>query len=168
MTEPIRIDITQQTPHGIMWLAGVRHVDLTKHCLQVFGQPDRHNVYNTRHQQTVYLPTDNPPLAFYLCALPIPWAWNRNAHLAFEPAPGNDWEGNALVPGLTVSLTGARPITGWGEHDIPSDDPHRKSWLHRTCRNYQFAWWLRRNRNAPDAPPPRYATSAFPGQLSIE
>ncbi|WP_328469545.1 hypothetical protein [Streptomyces sp. NBC_00448] len=24
---------------------------------------------------------------------------------------------------------------------------------YRTCRNWQFAWWLRHNRNAPDAPP---------------
>ncbi|MGI5139357.1 MULTISPECIES: hypothetical protein [unclassified Streptomyces] len=26
--------------------------------------------------------------------------------------------------------------------------------MRRTCRNWQFAWWLRANRNAPDAPSP--------------
>jgi len=63
------------------------------------------------------------------------------------------WEGPALVPGLHVHLDNARPLTGWGEHNIPGNEPRRKSVRFRTCRNYQFAWWLRTERNAPDAPP---------------
>ncbi|WP_217698543.1 hypothetical protein, partial [Streptacidiphilus griseoplanus] len=67
----------------------------------------------------------------------------------FEHAPGREREGNALVPGLHVRIEGALPITGWGEHTIPRREPLRHP---RTCRNWQFAWWLRLNRNAPGAP----------------
>ncbi|MFE2034306.1 hypothetical protein ACFXKS_03100 [Streptomyces scopuliridis] len=136
-----------------MWLAGVRHVALDQHCLRSFGQPDRPRVDVRRRHQTLELPQDNPPLAWYLCALPNPWNWSHNAHLAFEGAPGEQWDGPALVPGLYVQLDNARPITGWGEHNIPADEQRRNSVRFRTCRNYQFAWWLRQMRDAPDAPP---------------
>ncbi|GAA3371260.1 hypothetical protein GCM10020367_21210 [Streptomyces sannanensis] len=141
-----------------MWLAGVRHVDLTQHCLKTFGRPDRPPVNPRARVQTVHLPPENPPYAWYLCALPIPWNWSANGHLAFEPAVGHTWEGPALVGGLTVRLTGARPIHGWGEHSIPADAPLRHSSRYRTCRNWQFAHWLKQNRHVPDTPftaPPR-------------
>ncbi|MFF4605181.1 hypothetical protein ACFY12_20915 [Streptomyces sp. NPDC001339] len=134
-------------------MAGIRELDLTQHCLKTFAECDRYNVNAKLRRQVLHLPAANPPAAWYLCALPIPWDWPRNAHLAFEYAPGKTWEGNALVHGLGVRLTNARPITGWGEHSIPSKEPLRHSRLHRTCRNWQFGWWLRNNRNVPDAPP---------------
>lgn len=153
MRNQMQIHIQARSDYRIMWLAGIRHVALDKHCLRAFGQPDRPPVDPARRHQTVKLPAANQPLAWYLCALPIPWNWAANAHLAFELAPGEHWEGPALVPGLLVSLENARPITGWGEHSIPADAPLRHSTRYRTCRNYQFAWWLRHNRAAPDAPP---------------
>lgn len=146
-----------------MWLAGVRHVALDQHCLRSFGQPDRPRVDVRRRRQALELPQDNPPLAWYLCALPNPWNWSQNAHLAFEGAPGEEWEGPALVPGLIVRLDNARPITGWGEHNIPPTEPRRHSVRFRTCRNYQFAWWLRTHRKAPDAPP-EHVPHARPGE----
>lgn len=152
----------------ILWLAGVRHVDLTQHCLKAFGQPDRPRVNRDLRHQTLHLPADNPPLAWYVCALPHPWDWHKNAHLAFEHAPGREWEGDALVPGLHIRLEGARPVTGWGEHTIPRREPLRHSRLYRTCRNWQFAWWLRLNRDAPDAPPmPPQLPTGDPNQLSL-
>ncbi|MFJ4684736.1 hypothetical protein [Streptomyces sp. NPDC088789] len=146
-----------------MWLAGVRHVALDQHCLRSFGQPDRPRVDVRRRHQILELPEGSQPLAWYLCALPNPWNWSKNAHLAFESAPGEQWGGPALVPGLHVQLSNARPITGWGEHDIPADEPRRKSVRYRTCRNYQFAWWLRTHRYAPDAPP-EFAPPKRPGE----
>jgi hypothetical protein len=146
-----------------MWLAGVRHVALDQHCLRSFGQPDRPRVDVRRRHQTLELPEHNPPLAWYLCALPTPWNWSDNAHLAFEGAPGEQWDGPALVPGLHVHLNNARPIVGWGEHNIPLNEQRRNSVRFRTCRNYQFAWWLRIERNAPDAPP-EYAPPKRPGE----
>lgn len=82
-----------------MWLAGVRHVALDQHCLRSFGQPDRPRLDISRRHQTIELPEHNPPLAWYLCALPNPWKWSDNAHLAFEGAPGEGWDGPALVSG---------------------------------------------------------------------
>lgn len=57
------------------------------------------------------------------------------------------------MPGLFVHLENTRPITGWGEHNIPPTGPRRNSAPFRACRNYQLAWWLRTQRGAPDAPP---------------
>ncbi|MFF0741548.1 hypothetical protein ACFYVL_14225 [Streptomyces sp. NPDC004111] len=151
--EPVRIEIEAQDTYRIMWLAGVREVDLTQHCLKAFAECDRHDVTHRRRTQTLLLPTDNPPAAWYLCALPIPWDWGRNAHLAFEHAPGETWQGDATVPGLKVKLTNARPITGWGEQSIPLDAPLRSGRRYRTCRNWQFAWWLKMHRRIPDAAP---------------
>ncbi|MEU5429769.1 hypothetical protein AB0H73_29835 [Streptomyces olivoreticuli] len=149
----VRVEIESRDRYRIMWLAGVRQVDLTQHCLKSFGFCDRPRVTHTARQQTVVLDAARPPLAWYLCALPIPWDWHRNAHLAFEHAPGHSWEGDALIRGLGVRLTNARPIFGWGEHSIPPDAPQRRSTRYRTCRNWQFAHWLRVNRGAPLAPP---------------
>ncbi|MEU9775264.1 hypothetical protein [Streptomyces sp. NPDC047968] len=151
--ERVRIDIEAREKFHIAWLAGVRQIDLTQHCLKVFADSDRHRVDPKRRVQTLHLPADRPPVAWYLCALPFPWDWSRNAHLAFEHAPGERWEGDAMVRGLGVKLTNARPITGWGEHSIPRDAPRRTGRLYRTCRNWQFAWWLRAHRPIPDAPP---------------
>lgn len=149
----VRIDIEARASYRIMWLAGIRELDLEQHCLKTFGECDRPHINTQQRRQTVHLSTVNPPVAWYLCALPIPWDWSRNAHLAFEYAPGETWEGDALVQGFGVQLVNARPILGWGEHSIPVDAGKRNSRLYRTCRNWQFAWWLRLNRDVPDAPP---------------
>ena len=150
---PVEVTIHSYAPFQIMWLAGVRHVDLAEHCLKTFGQPDRHPVIAGQAHQYHRLDATDRPLAWYLCALPIPWKWSANGHLAFEYAPGYHWTGDATVPGLEVELVNARPITAWGEHSIPAAEPLRQSRVYRTCRNWQFAWWLRQNRAAPDAPP---------------
>ena len=169
MSQRIQVQIESRTRYHIMWLAGVRHVALDQHCLRSFGQPDRPRMDISCRRQTLELPERNPPLAWHLCALPNPWKWSDNAHLAFEGAPGEHRDGPALVPGLYVHLDNARPITGWGERNIPESEPRRKSVRFRTCRNYQFAWWLRTERNAPDAPP-EYVPPKRPGegeQLSL-
>ncbi|MXM62108.1 hypothetical protein GR925_01240 [Streptomyces sp. HUCO-GS316] len=163
MPKQIKVEIESRATYHIMWLAGVRNVALDQHCLKSFGQPDRPRVDARRRHQVVELPEQNPPLAWYLCALPNPWKWSDNAHLAFEAAPGEQWEGPALVRGLHVRLDNARPITGWGEHSIPASEPRRNSYRFRTCRNYQFAWWLRQHRHAPEAPP-EYTSPQRPGQ----
>ncbi|MEV0370542.1 hypothetical protein AB0I10_12030 [Streptomyces sp. NPDC050636] len=145
----VRVEIEASASYRIMWLAGIRELDLTQHCLKTFADCDKPRIDRRKQHQTLRLPATNPPPAWYLCALPFPWDWPRNAHLAFEYAPGETWEGDAMVPDLTVRLANARPIFGWGEHSIPADAPLRRSRLHRTCRNWQFAWWLRTHRGVP-------------------
>ncbi|MFH9426215.1 hypothetical protein [Streptomyces sp. NPDC017529] len=164
----VRVEIESRASYRIMWLAGVRQLDLSQHCLKTFAECDRHNVNPNRRTQVLHLSAENPPAAWYLCALPIPWDWARNAHLAFEYAPGASWEGDALVGGLHVRLTNAVPVTGWGEHSIPLDAPRRLSYRYRTCRNWQFAWWLRAHRDVPDAPPAQRGEAVGgPEQLTL-
>jgi hypothetical protein len=151
---PVRVGINAAAPYAIMWLAGIRNINLEKHCLESFGKADRYPLNRRASRQSAVLAAENPPLAWYLCALPYPWEWSKNAHLAFEYAEGHHWEGPALVRDFQVTLDHARPITGWGEHSIPATARRRNQFRYRTCRNWQFAWWLRINRSAPDAPPP--------------
>jgi hypothetical protein len=165
--DPVTVRIEQRVPYGIMWIAGVRQVDLAQHCLRAFGRSDRPPLDLRKRRQIVRLSPISPPLAWYLCALPVPWDWNANAHLAFAHEPGYEWEGDALVPGLHAELWNARPIFGWGEHTIPADEPLRRSSRHRTCRNWQFAWWLHLNRGAPNLPTPPAQPSPPSGQLRL-
>lgn len=83
---------------------------------------------------------------------------NAPASLADLAAPSRTWP--------------LRPITGWGEHSIPADAEMRQARLYRTCRNWQFGWWLRQRRNFPDAPPTphrlRQSRTTGPGQLAFE
>ncbi|MFE9097783.1 hypothetical protein [Streptomyces sp. NPDC007264] len=143
-------------------------MSLDRHCLETFGVCDRHPVNARTPRQSVTLSAENPPLAWYVCALPHPWDWTKNAHLAFEYDEGHHWEGPALVPDLQVTLDNARPITGWGEHSIPATARRRSQFLYRTCRNWQFAWWLRLYRGAPVAPPrPPEPPAGNPDQLTL-
>jgi hypothetical protein len=166
--ERVCIEIEKRADYRIMWLAGIRELDLTQHCLKTFTDCDKPRIDSRVRQQRLYLMADTPPVAWYLCALPIPWSWARNAHLAFEWAAGESWEGDALVPGLGVKLTNARPIFGWGEHSIPADAPGRSSLLYRTCRNWQFGWWLRANREVPDAAVPHPTMNDGGEQLMLD
>ncbi|GHI41102.1 hypothetical protein Sviol_55100 [Streptomyces violascens] len=166
--EQICIEIEKRASYRILWLAGIRQLDLTQHCLKTFADCDKPRLDIRRRHQRLHLPAGAQPVAWYLCALPIPWDWPRNAHLAFEWAPGETWEGDALVPGLGVKLANARPILGWGEHSVPREEPLRRSRLHRTCRNWQFAWWLRANRQIPDAVPISLSRTNEAEQLTFE
>ncbi|MGW2397258.1 hypothetical protein ACWCYY_11965 [Kitasatospora sp. NPDC001664] len=133
-----------------------------QHCLKSLGPPDRPTVHPHTKLQ---LPAANPPLTWHLCALPKPWHWASNAHLAFEPAPDYHREGIALIPGLEVRMVGARPITEWGPRNIPANEPRRSLRRFSTCRNWQFAWWLRLPRAAPDvavATPVRHGADQLP------
>ncbi|MFD5760227.1 hypothetical protein ACFWIZ_34870 [Streptomyces sp. NPDC127044] len=122
---PVRVGINAAAPYLIMWLAGVRNVNLDRHCLETFGWSDRHPVNPRAPRQNVTLPAENPPLAWYLCALPHPWEWSKNAHLAFEYAEDHRWEGPAMVRGLQVTLEHAGPLTGWGGPTITPPPPRR-------------------------------------------
>lgn len=61
--ERVRIEIEARDAYRIMWLAGVRQVDLTQHCLKTFAECDRPAVDHRLRRQTLLLPADNPPTA---------------------------------------------------------------------------------------------------------
>lgn len=71
------------------------------------------------------------------------------------------------MPGLGVRLKNARPLTGWGEHSIPASEPLRQARLFRTCRNWQFGWWLKQNRNVPAAPTGASQLEEQPGPTQL-
>ncbi len=120
----VRIEIESRASYRIMWLAGVRQLDLTQHCLKVFAECDRHNVNPKRRTQTLHLPAENPPAAWYLCALPIPWDWARNAHLAFEYSPGATWEATPRGrPARTARQCGACHRMGRAQHSAGGAPP---------------------------------------------
>jgi hypothetical protein len=141
-----------------IWLVYIQAVDLTEHCISTFIGPHSRRVERDAEEQTVLLDEHPVPLAYYLCGVTYPYSWADNAHLAFEHAPGEYWHGPALVPGLTVTLQDARPITGWGPASIPDGTPHAGEYLYRTCRNWQCAWHLHRRLGADNRPNPgKYA-----------
>jgi hypothetical protein len=126
----------------------VTAVDLTEHCMScLIGQPSR-RIDRLAAEQTHQLDEHPAPLAYYLCGVTQPYSWSENAHLAFRVAPGEYWHGPALVPGLVVTLQNALPIPGWGPDSIPAEAPHAGEYFYRTCRNWQFAWYLHRQIGA--------------------
>lgn len=135
------ISLNRTDTYSSIWLKYVRAVDLTVRCINCLVG-DRATIQLRAERQSIPLNEYTTPLAWYLCGVSSPYRWSANAHLAFEPAPGEHWHGPALVPGLTVTLLHARPITGWGEHSIPADSPCRWNHDFRMCRNYQFAHHL--------------------------
>lgn len=140
---------TRRAEYSSIWLKYVNGVNLSTHCIEslVGGRQkplDRHQLTErlelTQHRQ---------PLAWYLCGVTYPYRWTENAHLAFEYVPGATWEGEATVPGLLVKLENCLPIEGWGPDSVPEGAEFSQDRQYATCRNWQFAWWLRQNRDAP-------------------
>ncbi|MEU1307771.1 hypothetical protein ABZ419_02580 [Streptomyces cinnamoneus] len=106
-----------------------------------------------------------PPIAWYLCGVTRKWA--TNAHLAFETAPGDQHE--LQVQGLHVTLTDARPIL-FGPEAVPADDPHAGDRAFMTCRNWQFAHHLAKERGLKSIgnPPSRGRRSTWVrGQMPL-
>jgi hypothetical protein len=135
-----------------IWLKSIRAVDLDVHCIgSLVG--DRVVLASKRGragQEDALMLTDFPqPLAWYLCGVTEPYRHADNIHLAFEYAPGESWSGPALRPGVQVALVNAQPIFGWGLDSIPVGAAHENERLFRTCRNFQFAHFLRHERGAP-------------------
>lgn len=153
MSQRIQIQIESRSRYHIMWLAGVRHVALDQHCLRSFGQPDRPRVDVRRRRSGAGTSAGQPATGL------VPVRSAQPVELEPERTPGLRG-----CTGRTVerSRPRARPLRPPGQRSPhhrmgraqhPPTEPRRNSARFRTCRNYQFAWWLRTQRNAPDAPP---------------
>lgn len=129
---------------------GIRAVRLDRHCIETFVGT-RYAVARTAVDQTVQLELAEDERALYLCGVTAPYRWAGNAHLVVAPRADASWEGDALVAGLWVTLAGAEPIVGWGEHDVDPTHPMYRDHRYRTCRNLQFAWWAHKNLAIPAA-----------------
>lgn len=141
MTAPV-IEIASEGSYSSMWLKYVTGVDLRQHCIRSLTGRRSRRIDRESPWQRLVLDEAPRPTAFYLCAVSRPYRWEENAHLAFEPAPGEQWSGLALVPALQVNLYDARPILGWGGSSVPVGAEHAADRRFATCRNWQFAWHL--------------------------
>ncbi|MFE6872576.1 hypothetical protein ACFVFS_39295 [Kitasatospora sp. NPDC057692] len=129
-----------------LWLKYVTGIDLSRHCaVALHGRYSR--LIDERIQQvTVELDEFPHALAWYLCGVTTPYRWEDNPHLALTAAASHSE--TLSVQDLTVHLDGIRPIA-FADADIPDDDPNANSPAYRTCRNWQFAHYLRA-RGVPD------------------
>ncbi|RGD59476.1 hypothetical protein DR950_18250 [Kitasatospora xanthocidica] len=130
-----------------LWLKYITGIDLSRHCaVALHGRYSRH-INETTREATVELDEFPHALAWYLCGVTSnPYKWGDNPHLALELAPRHTQD--LTVHHLTVHLDGVRPIP-FTDANIPASDPHAGDRAFRTCRNWQFAHYLRA-RGVPD------------------
>ncbi|WP_116211564.1 hypothetical protein [Streptomyces olivoreticuli] len=148
-----------------MWLKYVTGVDLGRHCARSLHGGYSKFVNPNEEVMEGRLDEFEPPIVWYLCGVTRRWA--TNAHLAFETAPGDRHE--LQVQGLHVTLADARPIP-FDAEAIPGDDPHAGDRAFTTCRNWQFAHHLAKERGLTsiDNPPSRNRRSSWVrGQMRL-
>ncbi|MFF8769128.1 hypothetical protein [Kitasatospora sp. NPDC015120] len=130
-----------------LWLKYVTGIDLSRHCAVALHGRYSRLVDERTQEATIDLDEFPHALAWYLCGVTTaPYRWDDNPHLAVEAAPGHTETLN--VKGLTVHLDGVKPIH-FTDADIPDDDPNANDQAYNTCRNWQFAHYLRA-RGVPD------------------
>ncbi|MFJ6136552.1 hypothetical protein [Kitasatospora sp. NPDC092286] len=150
-----------------LWLKYVTGIDLSRHCaVALHGRYSR--LVDERSQEaTVHLDEFPHALAWYLCGVTTaPYRWEDNPHLAVTAAPGH--AETLAVQGLTVHLDGVKPIHFTATDNVPDDDPNASDPAYRTCRNWQFAHYLRA-RGVPDVHGDRpRITTLRPGVGQVE
>lgn len=146
-----------------LWLKSITGIDLGQHCASTFigtyhPEIDRQRINEGATVSIEFEPAEDV-LAYYLCGVASTRDWSRNAHLAFVPAEGEGWHGIAGDEAshsersrLLVTLDGAVPVLGWGEHSIPASEPRLRQPHFRTCRNWQFAHYLATVRGIKSTP----------------
>ncbi|MBS5134859.1 MAG: hypothetical protein KHZ05_05380 [Oscillospiraceae bacterium] len=124
-----------------IWLKTVEAVDLSQNCARsLIGEYDKRI---TPGRKTVH-GLDLKDSVYYLCGVAQPFRWENNFHLAFRPAPGKSvhYESNGIV--VDIADAEQLPIP---EDYIDMEHPKAKIKAYRTCRNWQFAHWFKRNLN---------------------
>ncbi|MDY0816553.1 hypothetical protein [Kitasatospora purpeofusca] len=150
-----------------LWLKYVTGIDLSRHCAVALHGRYSRLVDERTQEATVHLDEFPHALAWYLCGVTTaPYRWEDNPHLAVTAAPGHTETLN--VQGLTVHLDGVKPIHFTATDNVPDDDPHANDPAYRTCRNWQFAHYLRA-RGVPDVHGDRpRITTLRPGAGQVE
>ena len=120
-----------------LWLKHVEGVDLDVHCAKcLLGEYDGR--VSSRTKELYDVPLENG--IYYLCGVSQPFVWSNNFHLAFQ-----NGEGTVSVErnGICVVISGAveLPVTPDASEHI--NHPKIKFASYNTCRNWQFANWLK-------------------------
>lgn len=129
-------------PFRYLWLKRVTGIDLTVHCARSLLGHYLPNI-SPRAPRTTNIQLDNG--IYYLCGVSMPYTWAKNFHLAFEYAENSRIEYSHN--GISVIIENARALPISASYIDPSD-PNASKKEFRTCRNWQFAHYLKQRNKA--------------------
>lgn len=129
--------INVSKPFRYLWLKNIVGVSLSVHCAGCLrGTYSKAVNPNMQHAENIELENG----VYYLCGVSKPYVWQNNFHLAFEYCKGETlhYQNNGIEVEIedAVSL----PIS---EKYIDTNNPHSDERQYRTCRNWQFAHYLK-------------------------
>lgn len=129
-------------PFRYLWLKRVSGVDLSVHCARCLLGKYMDNI-SPHNPHTTDIQLDNG--VYYLCGVSLPYVWEKNFHIAFEYSEGSriEYANNGIS--VVIENAVALPIS---ESYIDRTD--RNAWKKefRTCRNWQFAHYIKQRIKA--------------------
>ena len=129
-------------PLRYLWLKHVTGVDLNVHCARCLVGKYMDNI-SPHNPHTTDIQLNNG--IYYLCGVSLPYVWEKNFHIAFEYSEGSRIE--YANNGISVVIENAieLPIS---ESYIDQNNPNAWRKEFRTCRNWQFAHYLKQRKEA--------------------
>lgn len=125
-----------------LWLKYINGIDLTNHCAKCLLGTYSKKISNTTAEAAEITLDESGAIVYYLCGVSMPYNWNKNFHLAFKEKPGSSVKVN--YNGIEIELDNAEQIL-FSMDDINPADPNANKPVFSTCRNWQFAHYLRKN-----------------------
>jgi hypothetical protein len=142
MNNPAKVrikEITTTAPFRYLWLKYVSGVDLNSHCAECLLGDNSELVSPALGLAGHNLDLDEyPGEIFYLCGVSKPYNWDRNFHLAFRLAQGEEF--SCEEQGISLTLLNAERIN-FEAFDARnrSSSPNRTKPVFNTCRIWIFA-----------------------------
>ena len=133
------INVTK--PFKYIWLKSVIGVNLSVHCARCLcGTYSKAVNADMKHSENIVLENG----IYYLCGVSKPYVWKNNFHLAFEYCEGQTLYFNDNGIEVEIENAVALPIdTAY----IDSNDPHFNDKPYYTCRNWQFAHYIKQRNS---------------------
>lgn len=132
------LEMTVTKPFRYLWLKSVTGVSLSAHCARCLkGTYDERIGPDVIELNNITLHGD----LYYLCGVSKPYRWENNFHLAFKRKDGATLRYSDN--GISVIIENAERIEITADaidHSLPQ--AAKKEFC--TCRNWQFANWLKR------------------------
>lgn len=125
-------------PFRYLWLKRVTGVDLSVHCARCLLGKYMDNI-SPHAPHTTDIQLDNG--VYYLCGVSLPYVWDKNFHVAFEYSEGEVVQTSYNGISVVIENAKALPIS---ESYIDQTDPNAWRKDYRSCRNWQFAHYLKR------------------------
>lgn len=125
-----------------LWLKYINGIDLSNHCAKCLLGTYSKKISNTTSSAADLTLDESNAIVYYLCGVSMPYNWNKNFHLAFKEKEGSSVKVN--YNGIEIELDNAEQIL-FSMDDINPADPNANKPVFATCRNWQFAHYLRKN-----------------------